>query len=355
MTQKVDRAYFLLADLSGFTAFLADSELDHAQGILEQVLDTVVANLTPTMTLSEVEGDAIFVYGLASRLSRGELIAELVEVTYVAFRDLQRTMLRNATCPCRACESIGDLDLKFVTHFGEFALQEVAGHSKLIGSAVNVAHRLLKNRISEDTGWHGYALYSAAALDQMDFSTEGFHRSEEAHEHIGTVEAYASDLHQRYREIVEGRRIALTEDEADAELVRDFDMPPAVVWDWLNDPPKRSSWMPRSHWLPLSRARGRTGTRATNHCTSYKVIEEILDWRPFDYYTVRFVGGPLRVLATISLEPRAPGTRVRWKVRLENRVPRWVGALVGRAILYRRMRLPEGFDHMSKMMKDAFS
>lgn len=355
MTQKVDRGYFLLADLSGFTAFLADSELDHAQGILEQVLGTVVANLTPPMTLNEIEGDAVFVYELASRISRGELIAELVEVTYAAFRDLQKTMLRNATCPCRACESIGELDLKFITHFGEFAFQEVAGKSKPMGSSVNVAHRLLKNRIAESTGWRGYVLFSEAALDQMQLSPDGLHASEEVYEHLGRLRTYSSDLHRSYEEMVERRRVALTTDEAHAEVVHDFDMPPAIVWDWLNDPPKRTSWMQRSNWLPLTRANGRTGPRTKNHCTSYKVIEEILDWRPFDYYTVRFVGGPLRVLATISLEPLLPGTRVRWKTKNENRLPRWIGKMMGRAILTRRMRLPQGFESMSQMMKLAHS
>lgn len=355
MTQSVDRGYFLLADLSGFTAFLADSELDHAQGILEQVLETVVASLTPTLTLNEIEGDAVFVYGPASRVSRGELIAELVEVTYAAFRDQQRTMLRNATCPCRACQSIGELDLKFVTHFGDFAFGEVAGKRKPIGSSVNVAHRLLKNRIAESTGWRGYVLFSEAALNEMQLSPEGFRASEEEYEHLGMVRTYSGDLHRRYEEIVEQRRVALAADETHAEVVHDFDMPPAIVWDWLNDTDKRTSWMERSNWRPVSRANGRTGPRAKNHCATSKVIEEILDWRPFDYYTVRFVGAPLKLLSTISLEPLEPGTRVRWKMGIENRLPRAIRKWIGKAILTRQMRLPQGFDSMSQLMQHAHS
>lgn len=45
-SSNIRQGYLLLADISGFTAFLADAELDHAQGNLEQVLETVVANLT---------------------------------------------------------------------------------------------------------------------------------------------------------------------------------------------------------------------------------------------------------------------------------------------------------------------
>ena len=355
MSQNLDRGYLLLADISGFTAFLADSELDHAQAILGQVLETLVSNLTPTMTLSEVEGDAVYVYGLESRISRGELVAELIEATYAAFRDLQRNMLRNATCPCRACRSIGELDLKFITHFGEFAFREVAGQVAPIGSSVNLAHRLLKNGVAEATGWRGYALYSESALEQMQLASTGFYDSQEDYEHLGTVHTFSEDLHRRYDEILKTRRVVLTDEETHAQLVYDFDMPPAVVWDWLNDTVKRTRWMQRSNWMPEVRVDGRTGRGARNHCSGFDVMEQILDWRPFDYYTVRFVGGPLKVLATVSLEPRQSGTRVCWKMSVENRLPMVVRRLLGKALIKQRMRLPQGFDSMSQMMRHAFA
>jgi class 3 adenylate cyclase len=185
MSHELHKGYLLLADVSGFTAFLADSELDHAHAILEQVLEALVTSLTPAMSLSEVEGDAVFVYGLESRVTRGELVVELVEATYATFRDLQRNMLRNSTCPCRACGSIGELDLKFVIHFGEFAFREVAGRRAPIGSSVNIAHRLLKNQITASTGWRGYVLFSEAAIEQISLSPARFHASEESFEHCG--------------------------------------------------------------------------------------------------------------------------------------------------------------------------
>ena len=355
MSKDVHRGYLLLADISGFTAYLADSELDHAQAILEQILETLVSNLTPTMLLSEVEGDAVFVYGIQSRITRGELVAELVEATYAAFRDLQRNMLRNATCPCRACRSIGQLDLKFVTHFGEFAHREVAGKTAPIGSSVNVAHRLLKNRISESTGWHGYVMFSEAALSQMHLSPALLYASEEEYDHLGKIRTYSSDLHRRYDEILEQRRVALSGEEVHAEFVYDFDMPRPVVWDWLNDTSKRTRWMQRSSWQPEVRMNGRTEPGAKNHCSSFEVMEHVLDWRPFDYYTVRLVGGPLSVLATISLDPIPSGTRVTWKMGIENPLPQWIRKILGKALITKRMRLPQGFHSMSRMMKDAYS
>ena len=355
MSQELHRGYLLLADIAGFTAFLADSELDHAQAILEQILEALVTNLTPTMSLSEVEGDAVFVYGLESRVTRGELIVELVEATYAAFRDLQRNMLRNATCPCRACRSIKELDLKFVTHFGEFAFRQVAGRKAPIGSSVNIAHRLLKNRITESTGWRGYALFSEAALDQIQLSPTGVHALEESYENLGTIRTFSYDLQRRYEEILAQRSVALTADDAHAELTYDFDMPPAVVWDWLNDTTKRTRWMQGSNWLPKVRIDGRTQSGAKNHCSAFHVMEHILDWHPFEYYTVRFVGGSLNALATITLEPLQSGTRVCWKMKVENRLPRGIRKVLAKVLITKRMRLPHGFERMSELMKRACS
>ena len=182
---SIQKGYLLLADISGFTAFLEGTELDHAEGVLENVMRTIIGQLTPAFQLAEVEGDAVFVYGLEEGVSRGELIFDLVDATYTAFRDLRQTMSRNATCPCRACQSIDHLDLKFVTHFGEFVLQHVAGRSKPLGSSVNLAHRLLKNHVTEETGWQAYALFSESSLERMGVESHGMHEIVEKYDHLG--------------------------------------------------------------------------------------------------------------------------------------------------------------------------
>ena len=47
------------------------------------------------------------------------------------------------------------------------------------------------------------------------------------------------------------------------------------------------------------------------------VIEEILDWRPYDYVTDRTIlatpGGPVKVLHTIEMEPNAAGTIIHFR------------------------------------------
>ena len=259
----------------------------HAHAIIRQVLGGLLAKLTPTMNFCEVEGDAVFVYGSAKRLSRGELIAELIESTYASFRDQQRTMIRNATCPCDACRAIGRLDLKFVVHYGEFVLQEIAGKTGPVGSSVNLVHALLKNQVSEQTGWRGYVLYTAEALAQMSLPSDGMHRDLVHHEHLGTSVTYSMDLNVRYQALCERRRIFIDEGDAHIEVVRDLYVARPVVWDWLNDTDKRTRWTMHTAWAAVTRPGGRTGPNASNHCATFNAIEYILDWRPFDYYTVR--------------------------------------------------------------------
>jgi hypothetical protein len=64
---------------------------------------------------------------------------------------------------------------------------------------------------------------------------------------------------------------------------------------------------------------GRREVGATNHCMhgADEILEEILDWRPFDYVTLRSTmqtpGGPVTFVNTLELEPTAEGTIVHMR------------------------------------------
>ncbi len=350
MTQQIQSGYLLIADISGFTSFIAGTELDHGQAIVRQVLERLVACLTPTMRLCEVEGDAVFVYAPDGEVSRGELVAELVESTYAAFRDQQRTMIHNATCPCRACRHIGDLDLKFVVHHGNFVLQDLAGKTGPVGTSVNLAHRLLKNRLAEEAGWTAYVLYTTEALARIGASVEGMHSGAESYEHLGTTKTWSMDLHSRYDALCARRRIYIPADQAHAEIVREIRAPRPVVWDWLGDTGKRTRWMRGSEWVSDTRPGGRTGPQASNHCATYSAIEHVLDWRPFDYYTVRVTSRGVDVLMTVELTSSGKGTRLSWRMKVELPLPGWLLRRIAWLLIQRRMQLDAGFDEMERLI-----
>lgn len=354
MEPPIQEGYLVLADISGYTSFLAENELDHAPAVLHNILTLVVDRLTPTMKLAEVEGDAVFVYAPSSSISRGELLLELIEDTYSAFRDRQQTMQHNATCPCKACQSISQLDLKFITHFGSYVLQQHRGGTqKPVGTCVNTAHRLLKNGVAEATGWQGYALFSEESLSQMGVPLEGLHEETESYEHIGAVQTWSFDLDKCYRERVEHRRIVLAPEDAHVSVTFDFDGPPPIVWDWLNDPHKRTAWMSGSDWDVGTRLRGRTGTASQNHCRNNKFTEHILDWHPFSYLTVGLRRGIIDVLITDQLEPVEGGTRVCRTMRLEGSWPRGVLRPLMKLMAGQLLRVEKGFQTMNRLMVEA--
>ena len=68
MLPKPELAYFAIADISGYTSFLAGVELDHAQDIIADFMNTVVKSLRPPFRLAKFEGDAAFVYAVAENI-----------------------------------------------------------------------------------------------------------------------------------------------------------------------------------------------------------------------------------------------------------------------------------------------
>jgi len=198
MERKTQTGYLVLADISGYTAFVAQTEIEHADMALSFLLETIVEKINGLLTICQLEGDAVFAYIEESKLQEGKSLLELIDQTYLAFRDRAAALYAGATCPCKACKAIPTLDLKFMVHRGEFILQRVAGVTHLLGTDVNLLHRLSKNHVSESTGWRGYALFTNQGLERMQTDKEAFVQQTESYEHLGRVETYVMDMHIRY-------------------------------------------------------------------------------------------------------------------------------------------------------------
>src|SRR6266511_5905651 len=201
MERKTQTGYLVLADISGYTSFVAQTEIEHADFALSHLLETIVESLSIQLTISKLEGDAVFAYVDESKLQEGKSLLELIDLTYLAFRDMALALYEQANCPCRACKSVPSLDLKFILHHGDFIVQQVAGIKDLLGTDVNLIHRLLKNGISESTGWRGYALFTDQVLEHMQTGRDNFFKQSESYEHLGDIETYCIDMHMRYDEM----------------------------------------------------------------------------------------------------------------------------------------------------------
>lgn len=201
MERKTQTGYLLLADISGYTSFVATTEIEHADLALSILLEAIVEELGSLLIISKLEGDAVFAYIEESKMPEGKSLLELIDHTYLAFRDKAEILYRQATCECKACLAIPTLDLKFMVHHGQFLIQQVAGIRDLLGTDVNLIHRLSKNHVSESTGWKGYALFTNQGLERMQTDKASFVQQTESYEHLGKIETYVRDMHVRYEEM----------------------------------------------------------------------------------------------------------------------------------------------------------
>src|SRR5512142_163955 len=327
LNSPIIHGYLVLADISGYTSFLSQTELDHAHEILTDLIETVLRCFKPLLTVHKIEGDAVFAYVGDSRLVRGETLLELIETTYVDFRERMKNVRRHTTCTCRACQSIPMLDLKFVVHHGDFIIQHIGGTLELAGSDVNLAHRLLKNHVAERTGWRAYSLFTAVALEFMQLRPENLVEGAESYEHLGEVRTLVMDLHPRYEARLQARHVVVEDREAMVTFSGEFRAPAPTVWSWMHDPETRRPGPPDPHGLqfvPILRPGGRTGAGATTHCVHGNRIamrETVLDWKPFDYYTVEQDAGPMGITrVTFRLQPLEDRRGTRLRVNLTGRI-----------------------------------
>lgn len=282
MNNETQHGYLVLADISGYTSYLAGTELTHARDVLSELLELIVLRFKSLLNIVKLEGDAVFAHVPKKEILRDETLLEMLESTYLAFRDRVEGIRRRTTCQCNACKAIPALDLKFIVHFGEYVVQNVSGITELVGSDVNLVHRLLKNHVSEATDWRAYALFTEAGVSQMNVKLEKLFEQTEGYEHLGEIKTYSLDLHARYKELIEARRVFISPEEADFVITRTVPASPLIFWEWMNDIQKRLQWEGLNEIRPLIRPGGRTGAGAQNHCAHGKnvFVETILARTP---------------------------------------------------------------------------
>jgi class 3 adenylate cyclase len=195
MTIAQDGA-LVLADISGFTAFVSATELEHGPPIIAALLEEVIRELSPPLEIQEVEGDAVFALGPDATLCQPARLLEALDNAFTAFKARQRELEADESCDCRACRSVGSLDLKIVVHHGRFLRQRVGGHSQVAGQDVILAHRLLKNRLVRRAA---YLLLTDAALRWLglDPADSNLTEHDERYEHLGDVRCFVREFVDR--------------------------------------------------------------------------------------------------------------------------------------------------------------
>jgi len=349
MNNETQHGYLVLADISGYTSYLAGTELTHARDILTELLELIVQRFKPLLNIVKLEGDAVFAHAPKTKILRDETLLEMMESTYLAFKDRVEGIRRRTTCQCNACKQIPTLDLKFIAHFGEYVLQNVSGITELVSSDVTLVHRLLKNHVAEATGWKAYVLFTEAGLTQLNVKLENLHEQVEGYEHLGEVKTYSLNLRARYQELIEARRVFISPEEADFIVTRTIHASPIMVWEWMNDIQKRLQWEGLNEIRPLIRPGGRTGAGAQNHCAHGKntFVETVLDWHPFESYTT----DASMVIVSCRLEEHADETQVNVYFKLKMPLPRWLTRPLAR-FMFKQMKLEEHYDTLARLIAE---
>jgi hypothetical protein len=309
-----EQGCLLIADISGYTDYVTESPLAYAEDVLADVTGTVAGALGGLLRVNKLEGDAVFAYGLDGQLD-GSLLLDLIDQCYFAFRGRLRGIEHSVSCDCAACAKIPDLDLKLVAHHGSFIRRPLATGEELTGRDVILVHRLLKNTVAERLRLAGYALVSEALVDAygIEPSALGMQSHREVYPDVGEVAAHVLDLEARWANERERRRVYVASDQARFEIVVFLPVEPAVAWDHLTSPGKRRLWQGHALDIDESARGGRRGVETTRHCVDARssVYEEVLDWRPFHYFTERrTIAGRLGLVLTTELEATPDGTRV---------------------------------------------
>ena len=312
-----ETGYLIVADLSGYTQYLSQSELEHAPVIAGDLLETIVGRLDPPFRLAKFEGDAAFL-SVEDGRADGSLLLDAIEASYLAFRRRLRSIEQATSCDCNSCRLAPRLDLKLFVHHGAYVRTRIAGRDELAGSDVIVVHRLLKGTTAAGARGSGFALFTGAAVDALglDPAALALSGTVETLDHLGSITTWTLDLEARWQTESASRRL----DTGDGVVVVDLDASvaaePATVWAHLTSPSLRSLWEGPIAFEETSTT-GRRGVGTLTQCVTGRLatLEEIVDWQPYDHIGWRLAVpevGP--VSATVDLEPVETGThlRVRW-------------------------------------------
>jgi Protein of unknown function (DUF2652) len=286
----MNKGYFVISDISGYTDFLTKSELDHANDILTGLMEVITNNVHLPLKISNFQGDAVLMYADADKIILGQTLVHQIETIYFEFTKYLKNMAFNTTCDCKACHNIPNLDLKFFIHYGKYAIQKIHGREELSGTDVILIHRLMKNDVVEKTGVKAYALFTEIAIQNLNITdySDTFISHEEVVEKIGTINIKVYSLHDLWKKELqreENKVVIDTEDEW-IRVEQELPVPPNQAWDYITNASLKKDWMNLKS-ISLENKKNKYDVGSSYHCVhdSGEFSYEIVDWRPFNYIT----------------------------------------------------------------------
>lgn len=281
--------FIVMADITGYTVFLNESELEHAQDSLAAILVLIADSTQAPFIVSRFVGDAVLSYGIDDQLLNPQTILDDVENTYLAYRRALEQMVLNTTCSCNACANLGSLDLKFIIHHGEFSVQKIGEFEELMGPQINMVFRLAKNSIKEKLGFKAYVAYSQNAIDFLKLPgfAASLHSLTEQVDDFGEATIYVADMHPVWERRKAEAPVVIPDQDIWLTFSRDIRAPVGMVWDRLTDPATRSRLFDSKPGGTTTGGDGKVGVGSAYVCAhgKYRVPHRIVEWLPNQQYT----------------------------------------------------------------------
>ncbi|HYV91530.1 MAG TPA: DUF2652 domain-containing protein [Chitinophagales bacterium] len=242
-----ESATILIPDISGYTGFVTQTEVEHSAFILNNLLECIVQMVTDDFIVSEIEGDAVLLYKKGNPPSKKEIVEQCVKI-FTSFHNMIRSFAGTPFCQCRACTGLADLTLKFVVHFGTIAEHSVARFTKASGVDMVIAHRLLKNSIPGNEYLLTTDSYLKNIPDRAEADDLEWMQSKEEYPSLGVIEFSFASLTQIKQTIPPAKERVTVAAEVDANATVSVEIEIKVPYneaeEALVDMEKRKQYVP---------------------------------------------------------------------------------------------------------------
>lgn len=177
-----------IPDISGFTRFMHESKFKYNGNLIADLLEIIIEANILNMEVCEIQGDAILFYKVGLPPSIEEIVSQGKQI-FLDFQNYLRILERDGSeLGAQLLES--KLTLKAIVHYGRLNITRIREHTKLMGTDVIVAHRLLKNTIEGSEYLllsDGYLATQAPEAVQRSFQWTQLKEGSTEYEHVGKV------------------------------------------------------------------------------------------------------------------------------------------------------------------------
>lgn len=237
------KSLLFIPDITGFTEFVNNTEIEHSQHIISELIEKIIDSNTLGLEVSEIEGDAVLFYK-TNKVPVLEEVYKQARKMFLTFHSHLKIYDSHRICQCGACSSASKLSLKFVVHSAEIGFTHIKNNKKPFGADIVLLHKLLKNNVNHNE----YMLFTLQYLEGRQeeiklLSSLHFENGVNEYESIGQVKYKFISLSNLYQDIPEPPPILLpTKMKNPYFIEHTFDLSLLEAYEYLSNFDLKLKW-----------------------------------------------------------------------------------------------------------------